>query len=52
MHKNNGSKNHEHNHTVFGDDDNTEIQKTNQFKRIEKHDLALLYHNENYPLSA
>jgi hypothetical protein len=45
-------ENHKYNYTVLGDDNNTEIQKTNQFNNIEKHDLALLYHNKNNPMSA
>jgi hypothetical protein len=51
--KNNGSKIHKHDYIVFGNDNNTELQKSKQFNKIgKKHGMALLHHSKNNLLSA
>jgi hypothetical protein len=52
MRKNYGSKIHKHDYPVFGNDNNTEIQKCKQFNKMEKkHGLAFIHHSHNNPLS-
>jgi hypothetical protein len=52
MHKNNGSKIHQHIYTVFGNDNNTKIKETNQFNKMDEYGLDLIHCSQSNPGSA